>query len=125
MLACIALLTTPLAVAPTALAVVPPLTVGHEAWVAVSVATLWHTPVSATPVTEISFGTRLPRVGVTGGWVRVATPTGRVLRLAASAVAVRAPCAAALPRTGSSVQTIAMSTPSCARELVGARRHIG
>ena len=29
------------------------------------------------------------------------------------------------PRTGSSVQTIAMSTPSYARELVGARRYIG
>ena len=209
MLACIALLTAPLAVAPTALAVAPPLTVGREAWVAVSVATLWHTPgsaravdspaltnpvgirqwlsrmtltdrrglngradtqallgdrvivvarsgswvkvvvpeqptpldargypgwmpavqltavrpvastsvvtvvarttylrtdnVSATPVTEISFGTRLPRVGMTGAWVRVATPTGRVLRLAAGVVAVRAPSAAALPKTGSDV----------------------
>ena len=209
MLACIALLTAPLAVAPSALAVAPPLTVGREAWVAVSVATLWHTPGSAravdgpaltnpagirqwlsrmtltdrrglngradtqallgdrvivvarsgswvkvvipeqptpldgrgypgwvpavqltavrpfastwvatvvvrttylrtdnvavTPVTEISFGTRLPRMGVTGAWVRVATPTGRVLRLAASAVAVRAPGVAALPRTGSDV----------------------
>ena len=215
MLACIALLTAPLAAAPTALAVappltvVPPLTVGREAWVAVSVATVWRTPGSAraidqpaltnpagirlwlsrmtltdrrglngradtqallgdrvivvarsgswvkvvvpdqptpldargypgwvptaqltavrpvvsswgatvvarttylrtdnasvTPVTEISFGTRLPRVGVTGAWVRVATPTGRVLRLAAGSVAVRAPGVAALPRTGSDV----------------------
>ncbi len=209
MLACIILLTAPLAVAPRALAVAPLLTVGRDAWVAVSVATFWRTPgsaraidgpaltnpagirqwlsrmtltdrrglngradtqallgdrvivvarsgswvkvvvpeqptpldargypgwvpavqltavrplastsvvtvvarttylrtdnVSATPVTEISFGTRLPRVGVSGAWVRVATPTGRVLRLAPSAVAVRAPGAAALPRTGSDV----------------------
>lgn len=58
---------------------------------------------SATPVTEISFATRLPRVGVTGAWVRVATPTGRVLRVAASAVVVRAPGAAALPLTGGDV----------------------
>jgi len=199
----------PLAVAPRALAVAPPLTVGRDAWVAVSVATFWRTPgsaraidgpaltnpagirqwlsrmtltdrrglngradtqallgdrvivvarsgswvkvvvpeqptpldargypgwvpavqltavrplastsvvtvvarttylrtdnVSATPVTEISFGTRLPRVGMTGAWVRVATPTGRVLRLAAGVVAVRAPSAAALPKTGSDV----------------------
>jgi cell wall-associated NlpC family hydrolase len=201
--------TGPLAVAPRALAAAPPFTVGREAWVAVSVATLWRTPGSAraidgpalanpagirqwlsrmtltdrrglndradtqallgdrvivvarsgswvkvvvpeqptpldlrgypgwvpavqltavrpvastsvvtvvarttylrtdnvlvTPVTEISFGTRLPRVGVTGAWVRVATPTGRVLRLAAGVVAVRAPSAAALPMTGSDV----------------------
>jgi cell wall-associated NlpC family hydrolase len=59
--------------------------------------------VALTRVTEISFGTRLPRVGVTGAWVRVATPTGRVLRLAASAVSVRAPKVAALPSTGTDV----------------------
>jgi cell wall-associated NlpC family hydrolase len=58
---------------------------------------------SATPVTEISFGTRLPRVGVAGSWLRVVAPTGRVLRLAASAAVVRAPGAAALPMTGSGV----------------------
>src|SRR5665811_1043159 len=50
MLACIALLTAPLAVAPTALAVAPPLAVGREAWVAVSVATLWRTPGSARAI---------------------------------------------------------------------------
>jgi cell wall-associated NlpC family hydrolase len=58
---------------------------------------------SATPVSEISFGTRLPRVGVTGAWVRVVTPTGQVSRLPASAVAVRAQGAAALPLTGGDV----------------------
>lgn len=58
---------------------------------------------SVSPVSEISFGTRLPRVGVTGGWVRVATPGGRVLRLAANAVVVRAPNAAALASAGGDV----------------------
>jgi gamma-D-glutamyl-L-lysine dipeptidyl-peptidase len=55
---------------------------------------------AATPVTEISFGTRLPRVGANGGWVRVVTPTGQIRRLYASAVAVRAKGVAALPATG-------------------------
>jgi gamma-D-glutamyl-L-lysine dipeptidyl-peptidase len=64
---------------------------------------------SVTPVTEISFGTRLPRVGATGAWVRVATPTGRVLRLAASVVSVRAPNVAALaPAGGDVVRTARM-----------------
>jgi cell wall-associated NlpC family hydrolase len=58
---------------------------------------------SATPVTEISFGTRLPKVGATGAWVRVATPTGRVLRLAAGAVALRGPTVAALRKAGTDV----------------------
>jgi cell wall-associated NlpC family hydrolase len=58
---------------------------------------------AATLATEISFGTRLPRVGATGSWVRVATPTGVVRRLPASAVVVRAPGVAALPRTGADV----------------------
>jgi cell wall-associated NlpC family hydrolase len=58
---------------------------------------------AATPLTEISFGTRLPRFGATGPWVRVVTPTGRVRRVYASAVSVRAPAAAALPVTGTDV----------------------
>jgi len=55
---------------------------------------------AAAAVTEISFGTRLPRVGASGPWVRVVTPSGRVLRLLAGAQATRTPTAAALPRTG-------------------------
>jgi cell wall-associated NlpC family hydrolase len=58
---------------------------------------------SATPVTEISFGTRLPRVGTAGVWVRVVTPAGQVRRLYATAVAVKssaAPGVSALPVTG-------------------------
>ena len=54
-------------------------------------------------VMEISFGTRLPRVGATGDWVRVATPTGRVLRVAASSVAVRATGTAAIAPSGTSL----------------------
>jgi cell wall-associated NlpC family hydrolase len=55
---------------------------------------------SATPVTEISFGTRMRRVGLAGAWVRVATPTGQIRRVAASAVAVKASGVPALPATG-------------------------
>ena len=58
---------------------------------------------AATAVTEISFGTRLPRVGTSGSWVRVATPTGRVMRIHVSRVTVAAPGVAALPRTGTDV----------------------
>ena len=58
---------------------------------------------SATRVTEISFGTRLPRLGATGSWDRVATPTGRVLRLYAGDVVVRTPNAAALPAVGKDI----------------------
>jgi gamma-D-glutamyl-L-lysine dipeptidyl-peptidase len=58
---------------------------------------------SGKPVTEISFGTRLPRVGTTGAWVRVITPTGQIRRVNASAVAVRAQGAAALRVTGSDI----------------------
>jgi cell wall-associated NlpC family hydrolase len=55
---------------------------------------------SATPVTEISFGTRLPSVSVTSAWVRVVTPTGQIRRLYASAVAVRTPGTSALRVNG-------------------------
>jgi gamma-D-glutamyl-L-lysine dipeptidyl-peptidase len=58
---------------------------------------------SATRVTEIGFGTLLPRLGVTGSWDRVATPTGRVLRLYAGDVVVRTPNAAALPAIGKDI----------------------
>lgn len=58
---------------------------------------------AATPLTEISFGTRLPHVGMTGGWARVMTPTGQVRRVYASALAVRAPGAAALAVNGNDV----------------------
>lgn len=66
---------------------------------------------SARAVTEISFGTRLPRVGTSGGWVRVTTPTGRVQRVSAGAVVVRATGAGALTLSGSSlVRTAQMFT---------------
>jgi cell wall-associated NlpC family hydrolase len=62
---------------------------------------------AATPVTEISFGTRLPRVGTAGRWARVRTPTGQLRRIYPSAVAVRAPRAAARPVTGRDVVRVA------------------
>ena len=79
----------------------PPVTSGLVATVVARTTWLRTDNAAATPVTEISFGTRLPQAGVTGAWVRVVTPTGQVLRLHAGAVAVRAPGAAALPPTGS------------------------
>lgn len=85
------------------LTAVPPVATALVA--TVEARTTWlHTDTPGAPaVTEISFGTRLPRVGATGGWVRVMTPDGMVRRVAASAVAVRAPGAAALTRTGTDV----------------------
>ena len=58
---------------------------------------------AARAVTEISFGTRLSRVGASGNWVRVATPTGRVMRVYVTRVVVAAPAVSALPRTGTDV----------------------
>jgi len=81
----------------------PPVASGLVATVVARTTWLRTDNAAATPVTEVSFGTRLPRVGVTGAWVRVVTPTGLVHRLHASAVAVRAPGAAALPATGTDV----------------------
>jgi len=75
-------------------------------WVATVVSrTAWlrTDTAAATPVTEISFGTRLRRVGKAGGWVRVQTPTGQLRRVYATAVRVRTPGAAALTKTGSDV----------------------
>ena len=81
----------------------PPAASGAVATVVARTTYLRSDDPRATPMTEISFGTRLPRVGVSGGWVRVVTPTGQVRRLSAGAVAVRAPGAPALPMTGSDV----------------------
>jgi len=81
----------------------PPVASGSVATVVARTTWLRTDNAAATPVSEISFGTRLSQVGVTGAWVRVRMPTGGLRRLATSAVAVRAPRAAALPRTGSDV----------------------
>ena len=48
---------------------------------------------------EVSFGTRLPYLGVADGWVRVAMPRGGVRRVAESAVSVHRPGDPALPAT--------------------------
>ena len=56
---------------------------------------------SAAAVTEVSFGTRLPHLGVSGGWVRVGVTPGLVLRVAAKDVSVTSAGASALPAGGS------------------------
>lgn len=55
---------------------------------------------AASAVVEVSYGTRLPRVGAAGEWVRVATPSGRILRVAASQVSVSSAGAPALAASG-------------------------
>jgi cell wall-associated NlpC family hydrolase len=61
---------------------------------------------AASRVLEISFGTRLPVVGTTPDYVRVATPRGAVRRLPTAAVAVRDRGAAAIaPSPTSLVRT--------------------
>lgn len=68
----------------------------------VTATTTWLRTNDAThaAVVEISFGTRLPVLGSSGGWVRVATPTGATLVLSANAASITRPGAAALPATG-------------------------
>lgn len=67
--------------------------------------------VAKAPVVEVSFGTRLPRVGVDGDWVRVETPTGRVLRVSTKDVSVTPSGAPALPASGREiVRTATMFT---------------
>lgn len=60
-------------------------------------------------VLRVSFGTRLPVVGTSGSWVRVATPGGVVRRVRASAVSVHAAGAAALAPTRRGVVATARS----------------
>lgn len=65
-------------------------------------ATSWLRSADAahSALTEISFGTRLPVLGSSGGWVLVATPTGSTRAISSSAVSLTRPGAAALPATG-------------------------
>ena len=57
----------------------------------------------ARPALEISFGTRLPRLGQSGDWVRVVAPNGRIMRVWHTAVAVTSPSSPALPAAGADV----------------------
>jgi hypothetical protein len=64
-----------------------------------------------SPVVEVSFGTRLPRVGIAGDWVRVQTPTGRLLRVSTRDVSSTSSGAPALPANGREiVRTATMFT---------------
>lgn len=78
-----------------------PATSSLQATVVSSTAWLRSDDASAAAVTEVSFGTRLPHLGVSGGWVRVGVTPGRVLRVAAKDVSVTSPGASALPADGS------------------------
>jgi cell wall-associated NlpC family hydrolase len=55
------------------------------------------------PVVEVSYGTHLPVVGLSGDWVRVSLPGGRAGRLSRASVAVRAHGEPAQPVTGESL----------------------
>ncbi|WP_207556018.1 C40 family peptidase [Intrasporangium flavum] len=82
------------------LSAVAPRSTVREATVTASTAWLREDSAAADRVVEVSFGTRLPSLGVTGAWVRVALPGGRVLRARAADVSVVAVGASALPTTG-------------------------
>jgi len=58
---------------------------------------------AATRTAEISFGTDLPVLGRTGGYLRVATPRGAVRRIAARAVVVHARNTPAIAPTAASL----------------------
>jgi len=89
---------------PTAqLTAIPPVASSLVATVVARTTYLRTDTPAATPLTEISFGTRLSWVGFNGTWVRVRTPNGQVRRVYATAVAVRARSAAALPVNGTDV----------------------
>jgi cell wall-associated NlpC family hydrolase len=56
-----------------------------------------------TRVVEVSYGTRLPVLGESGSWVRVALPGAVSRRVSASAVARHSPGSAAVPPTGPAI----------------------
>jgi cell wall-associated NlpC family hydrolase len=58
---------------------------------------------AATPVVEVSYGTRLPLLAGAGSWLRVGLPGGLVRRVSPAAVARRTGTAAAQPTTGVSM----------------------
>ena len=78
-----------------------PATSSLQATVVSTTAWLRDDDASAAAVTEVSFGTRLPQLGVSGGWVRVGVTPDRVLRVAAKDVSVTPSDASALPADGS------------------------
>lgn len=91
------------------LTTVPPAQAAQVATVTSRTSWLRSDDAAATRTVEVSFGTRLPVLGQTAGYVRVVTPRGVVRRLAGSTVAVHdrgapaiAPGAASLVRTAKS-----------------------
>ncbi len=84
----------------------------REATVTARTAWLREESAASGRVVEVSFGTRLPSVGIAGAWVRVALPGGRVLRVRAGDVSVVAAGAPALSPAGTARVT-------SARQFVG------
>src|SRR5256885_7284976 len=71
----------------------------------VTALTAWLRDSAGNRTTEISFGTRLPVLSIGSANVRVATPTGTMLRVALSKVAVRAARQPSTPPPGSASST--------------------
>jgi len=69
----------------------------------VTALTAWLRDSAGNRTTEISFGTRLPVLSIGSANARVATPTGTMLRVALSKVAVRAGTAAVYRATRASI----------------------
>ena len=85
------------------LAAVAPPTATQLATVVVRTAWMWADDVAAGRVIEVSYGTELPVLGRSGGWVRVGLPGGVVRRIDFSAVALHEVRASALPGTRASL----------------------
>ena len=86
-----------------------PVTTESVATVVARTAWLHADTTAALRVVELSYGTRLPRVGVAGAMVRVGLPGGGTGRLSASAVVVHGPGRAAGPPDGSALVRAAQS----------------
>jgi len=91
---------------------VAPRASAREATVTSTTAWLRADSAATGRVVEVSFGTRLPSVGTTGTWVRVALPGGGVLRVRAVDVSVVATGAPALSPAGA-------ARVASARQFVG------
>jgi cell wall-associated NlpC family hydrolase len=85
------------------LSAVAPVSAAQYATVVSRTAWLRADTAAATPVVEVSYGTRLPLLAGAGSWLRVGLPGGQVRRVSPAAVARRTGTAAAQPTTGVSM----------------------
>ncbi len=87
----------------------PPLSAATRATVVSRLGWLREDRTGGARTLRISFGTRLPVVGSSGSWVRVATPTGAIRRIRTAQVSVHAPKDPALAATRAGVVASATS----------------